>query len=257
MEKGGNEESHQTSLSETIFMRQLGVFAKYWQPGAVKTRLASAIGEEKAADLYKAFLTATLRRGASVADQRTLVFWPPEREALMAALGGAAWHLQPQSEGDLGERMQSFFAAAFGNHMAQPQQASENQQQTPASVVLIGSDSPSLPMEFIEQAFARLREVPVVLGPSDDGGYYLIGLSQPRPELFENIAWSTPNVLEQTQTRLKATDTAYELLPRWYDVDELADVERLTSDLTNGIQQADPHLRELAAAATAIISGSE
>jgi hypothetical protein len=96
-------------------------------------------------------------------------------------------------------------------------------------VVIIGSDSPTLPRQFLVDAFARLRTCDVVLGPSVDGGYCLIGARVAVPELFTGIAWSTPEVLPETLRRLAGY--SHWLLPTWYDVDDAADLEHLREQL--------------------------
>ncbi len=98
-----------------------------------------------------------------------------------------------------------------------------------SSVVIVGSDSPSAPLKFIRLAFDVLTEIPLVFGPVDDGGYYLIGLSKPRKEVFQGIHWGTSSVLSETTGRLARSD--YELLPDWYDIDNREDLDRLIKDL--------------------------
>jgi hypothetical protein len=204
--------------------RQFGIFAKYWQPGQVKTRLAADIGFEPAARLHRISLQTLLGRFARAADRRVLAFTPAERAGEFAALlesdrslDAGHWSLEPQVAGDMGKRIEHYFASAFASGAQR--------------VVLIGSDSPTLPESFVIEAFDRLSNVDGVIGPTDDGGYYLIGLSRPVPRLFDDIAWSTPAVLSQTLDRLKAESRGYHILPSWYDVDTLADLARLRSEL--------------------------
>ena len=97
--------------------------------------------------------------------------------------------------------------------------------------MLIGSDSPTLPVEYVESAFRLLRESDVVLGPTEDGGYYLVGASRNAVGIFQNIEWSTSRVWEQTVARLHELQLSYQSLPQWYDVDELADLVRLRDEL--------------------------
>ena len=115
-----------------------------------------------------------------------------------------------------------------------------------ASVVILGTDSPSVPVAYVQQAFAALQRREVVLGPSEDGGYYLIGLRRDLPQLFEGIAWSTTRVWQQTTDRLATTSAAdsYEILPAWYDVDDIEDLSRLTRELST-MQGGDPALTGL------------
>lgn len=197
---------------------QLGIFAKHWQPGAVKTRLAASIGPEAAASLQFHFVQTLLSRCQNIADRYVLCFTPANSVDKFRQLNLGCWTLEPQASGDLGSRMQYYFSAALATH------------DTPR-IVLIGSDSPDLPLEYLAEAFDALRDFPVVLGPTVDGGYYLIGLSQAVPPIFDNIAWSTPEVWPQTIARLTAAGIPYHVLPQWYDVDDLAGLRRLHDSL--------------------------
>jgi glycosyltransferase A (GT-A) superfamily protein (DUF2064 family) len=143
-------------------------------------------------------------------------------------------------------------------------------------VVLIGSDSPTLPRDFIQQAFDELRRHEVVLGPTDDGGYYLIGLSRgtwPRltetqvrvserlahvtsepyrvPPIFDDMPWSTPQVWPETIRRLDERGHSYAILPAWYDVDEPRDLKRLRDEL---LRTTDEYLRDLKETVEAIVA---
>lgn len=213
-------------------MTQLGVFAKYWQPGAVKTRLGKDIGHERASGLYRAFLAATCRRFAAVGDRRVLTGTPAERRADFEELAGPAWEVEIQSMGDLGCRMRDHFAAAFANDADR--------------VLLIGSDTPTLPLDVVEQAFDLLEEYRVVLGPADDGGYYLIGASGSVPPVFSNVAWSSPDVWNQTVRLLDEAGCPFGTLRNWYDVDDHRTLIRLRNELEDaaGLDQSLAELRD-------------
>lgn len=198
-------------------MQQLGVFAKYWQPGTVKTRLAATIGDHEASRIYRQFIMTLVGRMGHVADRRWLAFSPAISRDKFADIVDNQWELTAQCEGDLGDRMKNFFASTLADECS--------------STVLIGSDSPNLPLEFIDQAFQYLLRSPVVLGPSEDGGYYLVGLSRPVLGIFEHIDWGTPSVWRQTVDSLRRSDTPFEQLPQWYDVDTDRDLKRLHKDL--------------------------
>ncbi len=198
-------------------MNHFGILAKYWQPGAVKTRLATAIGDESASRLYRSFVESLLRRLDSTADQRVLAVTPAERMPEFQQLAGPAWTVVPQVGGDLGARLQAVFADQFRRGARR--------------VVLIGSDSPTLPRAYVDDAFARLDEYPVVLGPADDGGYYLVGAADRIPPIFSKIEWSTSRVFAQTAERLRSAGCPFATLPLWYDVDDLAGLERLKTEL--------------------------
>jgi hypothetical protein len=211
-------------------MKLLGVFAKYWQPGAVKTRLAAEIGNFQASRLYRRFLETTLARVSGLADQQVLAFTPEERRSDFARLAGTGWKLQSQGSGTLGQRMARFFAWAG--------------EQGATHTVLIGSDSPHLPAGRVAEAFTHLDHCPVVLGPSEDGGYYLLGLRGASPEIFEDIPWSTPRVWPETVRRLQYQGVPFLALAPWYDVDDLGDLRRIYAELRQ-TESRDPCLEEL------------
>ena len=195
---------------------QLGMFAKYWEPGRVKTRLAGSVGSQTAAELCQLFVMTLLRRFATTAQRRVLCFWPPEVETEMKRVA-VDWSVSAQSEGDLGQRMRRYFDQAFA----------DGQQR----VVLIGSDSPNLPRERVFDAFKLLASHDVVIGQTPDGGYYLIGLSRPCPEVFANVPWSTAKVWEHTMENVRQANLTHAVLEPWYDVDELDDLYLLQADL--------------------------
>jgi rSAM/selenodomain-associated transferase 1 len=212
-------------------MTLLGMFARYWEPGAVKTRLAASIGPGWASRFHQASVQALAARFATLADRRQLVITPSSRRADFACVS-SLWSITHQSEGDLGRRMAIFFESAA--------------QVGARRVVLIGSDSPTLPGEYLERAFERLLDTPVVLGPAADGGYYLVGCQTPAPSLFEGIAWSTSHVWDQTIERLKRLGIRYSELPAWYDIDDLPGLLRLHNELeTAAVDDALTELRRV------------
>ena len=196
---------------------QLGVFAKFWKPGQVKTRLAQDTNECFAADIYQAFIQATLESVTGCADTQILAITPPEKLTEFALVIPPDWTLMTQVDGDLGERMQAFFQHAVDHRFEK--------------TVLIGTDSPTLPRTIIQQAFDILDEVDCVLGPAIDGGYYLVGCKTEIPPIFEDICWSTEQVLQQTREALGEARISYELLPPWLDVDTIDDLNNLRDSL--------------------------
>ena len=196
--------------------RTLVIFAKAPRPGTVKTRLARDIGDAEAAHLYRTL-------GRSVVDPlrtgpwRTVVrFAPADAHAEIAAwLGTEALTLRPQPEGDLGARMHHAFVEAFA--AAPP----------PAGVCLVGTDAPELSRTLVHEAFERLEGGDdVVLGPAEDGGYYLIALAAPRASLFDSIPWSTDRVLPLTRERIRAAGLVASELRVLNDIDDLGDLKR-------------------------------
>lgn len=199
-------------------MTTFGMFVKAPEPGRVKTRLAAVIGDAPAAELYRAFLADLIERFRKTGDRRVLAYSPADdvTRELFGQLAGWDYKLWPQPEADLGTRMREFFEA-FG----------------PEPVVLIGSDSPTLPSNFPDIAFATLAHRDVVLGPATDGGLYLIALNQQHRAwpIFDGIDWSTSRVLDQVMRRLIELDARVEALPPWYDIDDSTDLAFLRGHL--------------------------
>jgi rSAM/selenodomain-associated transferase 1 len=216
-------------------MRVLGLFAKQPLPGQVKTRLAAAISPAGAARVARAFLDDLLDRLTVVAAQRLLAFAPPEAESFFASLARGRFALTPQAGGDLGRRLAAFFA----------DQIRAGAERT----VVLGTDSPTLPLDHVEQAFRELEHADVVLGPATDGGYYLVGCARRLPPIFDGIAWGTPRVLADTVARLAAPHWRLALLPPWYDVDTLDDWQALRGHLAAlrraGLDPGVPHTEAL------------
>ena len=189
----------------------LGVFAKAPVSGRVKTRLAQDIGPGAATAMYRRLgrqiVSAAVGRG-----YRTIVWFTPpgSRDAVRAWLDGlGVAGFSPQAGGNLGTRL----AHAFGRSFAAGDGA----------VVIIGTDAPGVNRHIVAAAFRALRAHDLVLGPSLDGGYYLIGLSAPQPGLFRAIPWSTQDVLSTTQDRAQALGLSVRLLAPLRDVDNARD----------------------------------
>ncbi|RMF88603.1 MAG: glycosyltransferase [Nitrospinota bacterium] len=190
----------------------LSVFCKYPEPGKVKTRLGKEIGFDRAAALYGWLLQQNLSRLLHPPPPFSLfLFYDPVVPLVAYRRWLGAYSFVPQEGRDLGERMyQAFdylFARGFGH------------------VLLVGSDIPRLDQSLIRQAFALLRHHDVVLGPAEDGGYYLIGLRPPPlPSLFHEIPWSTSTVLEQTLERVRQACLSCRLVEKRRDIDTVDDL---------------------------------
>jgi uncharacterized protein len=208
-------------------MRTLGIFAKQPVPGRVKTRLAADWGNERAAALYECFVRDLLGKFAAIGDRRVIGFAPNTDEARQwfDAASRSLTHeetrsLWPQPDLDLGGRMAAYFEAWTESPKHR--------------TILIGSDSPSLPVDYLDQAWRLLESHDCVIGPATDGGYYLIGLRGAVADFsapFKTIEWSSAEVLAQTIQRLQQHDLSLGLLPPWYDVDSAEAVVSLSGHL--------------------------
>ena len=198
----------------------LTVMAKAPRPGRVKTRLSPPLTLDQTAALNVCFLRDTTENLATVTHGAGLISYTPVGdEALFAGLLPETFALVPQRGDGFGERLlcaaQDILALGYG------------------SVCLIDSDSPTVPAAAYTQAVQALAAPGdrVVLGPSHDGGYYLIGLKQPHPQPFERISWSTSTVLAETRQRCVEAGLAVVELPLWYDVDDAPTLAFLEAEL--------------------------
>jgi rSAM/selenodomain-associated transferase 1 len=219
----------------------LAVMAKAPRPGRVKTRLSPPLTLDQTAALNIRFLRDTTENLASIPGSAGLISYTPVGdEALFAGLLPATFALVPQRGDAFGERLlaaaEDILAIGYG------------------AVCLIDSDSPTVPAEAYAQAVRALAEPGerVVLGPSDDGGYYLIGLKQAHPEPFERISWSTGTVFAETVERCREAGLDVVTLPIWYDVDDAQTLATLEAELLEGRRPpfatldgyAAPHTKE-------------
>ncbi len=215
--------------------RALVLLAKEPTPGRVKTRLAAETSADWAAAVARACLLDLIDRLSCIDVHRVLAYSPSEARPYFDTVAGNRFSLIAQTKGDLGQRMQSVI----------DQQIAEGAEQT----VLLGADSPTVPLPFIEEAFRRLEEVDLVLGPAMDGGYYLIGCHRNVPPVFQGVPWSTSRVLAETVARLGSTSDRLALLPPWYDVDTQSDWNMLVGHIAAlrraGVDPDVPHLEAL------------
>jgi rSAM/selenodomain-associated transferase 1 len=198
------------------------VFAKAPAPGRAKTRLTELLTAAEAAALYEAFLRDTLAAQATLAERRGATLrlyhagprWP-------ARLTPEAASLHRQQGNDLGERIDAAFRETFADGAD--------------AALVTGTDHPTLPPAFVARGLDALRDgsrEAVCLGPTEDGGFYLLGLTRPRPALFAGMTYSHAEVFEQTLARATADAGAPPVvLPEWYDVDRPADLRRLAAAL--------------------------
>jgi rSAM/selenodomain-associated transferase 1 len=201
------------------------VVAKEPAPGSTKTRLCPPLSLETAAEFYECLMMDTLAlvarlRGAD----HTLAYTPPSSRSYFEKLVPNGFALVPQAGADLGERL----ANALRHHFELGYERA----------VIMNSDGPTLPLVYLEEAFAGLDHADVTLGPGHDGGYYLIGLKRLEPALFRGISWSTERVVSQTLSICDDLGLAVHQLPEWYDVDIRSDLDRLRADLERNPEAA-------------------
>jgi len=186
------------------------IFAKVPQLGKAKTRLAASIGDEKALEVYQALLSHT-RAVTSPLFQNKIVYYTPQIETDDLWEGnGFQKALQPQ--GDLGERMHYAFAQGFAHNYAR--------------ICIIGTDCFELTTDHLSQAFRALLKHDVVLGPSRDGGYYLLGMNQLFSPLFFNKEWSTESVANDTRQDVKQQQLSLKELSMLNDIDTIDDLKQ-------------------------------
>ena len=193
----------------------VAIMAKAPRPGAVKTRLCPPLLAAEAAALYRCFLLDKIAAVRElVGAQPALAYTPDEARAEFATLA-PDFSLVPQRGRDLGVRLHTTLTdlLAAGHPGA----------------IAVDSDTPTLPREFLQQAVDCLAQpgADIVLGPTEDGGYYLIGVRAAHRELFDGVPWSTPEVLEITLRRATAAGLQAVCLPTWFDVDTPDDLRRL------------------------------
>ena len=190
---------------------RLIVFTRYPEPGTTKTRLIPALGPEGAADLQRRMTRHALSCASRCDGVPVEVRYAGGDEPLMRQAFGSAFGYVPQGDGDLGARMDRGFRSAF-DHGA-------------GRVVVIGSDCPGITPELLRDAFAALERNDLVLGPAADGGYYLIGLRRPTPELFSGtLPWGMETVRAQTLAIAEGLGLSTALLPELDDVDRPEDL---------------------------------
>ncbi len=201
----------------------LCVFAKPPRPGQVKTRLAAAIGEAQAAALARAFFVDTWSAATSLPWARTvLATTDPAADEWVGMVSAPVWS---QGKGDLVDRLERVLRRAL--------------QETPAALA-IGTDTPGLPPLLLSHARKALRSADAVLGPCEDGGFYLLGLRSCPEGLLRDLPWSAPETFRRTLARLRERGLSTAVISPWFDVDWPEDLELLRSLIARGELQA-PH----------------
>ncbi len=188
------------------------LFVKAPLPGTVKTRLSDRLAPEAILALYKGFVTDLLATLQTTGHDIRIFYDPPDKKDVLVDWLGSGLFLYPQTGSDLGKRMEAAFIETFAAGYTH--------------AVLIGSDIPDLPISILDAALDCLDRYPAVIGPSTDGGYYLIGFESEGflKEAFDRITWSTERVFASTMDRFAIHSRQIHVLPRWQDVDTYDDL---------------------------------
>jgi rSAM/selenodomain-associated transferase 1 len=230
------KEPHSSARPSPQASRQQGadsaliIFAKAPVPGQVKTRLCPPLTPDEAATLHGSFVLDTLERTkAAIAKERQSI----DRYIACSPSASLAFfkileerhgvRLLDQAGDDLGQRMHRAFADLFGRGYRK--------------VFIVGTDVPTLPLSVYQQAVSLIEAHDLVLGPATDGGYYLIGLKRPVPELFADVPWSTANVLAATRRNASAVGLTVGLVKEWRDIDAPEDLRALIQDCTQDMKR--------------------
>ena len=201
--------------------KALLVMAKRPFPGRTKTRMVPALSAQEAAELYACFLADVLALVRSLVGITPFIAYAPADEATERYFQALApdFRLIPQLGATLGDRLDGVLSHCLANGFTQ--------------VAAMNSDSPTLPTAFLAEAFTQLDnpDVDITLGPCEDGGYYLIGWKKVQSALVRDVQMSTTHVLQDTLAIAEKEKLRVALLPTWYDVDELPELERLKLEL--------------------------
>lgn len=207
------------SLKSSLCKDLLGIFAKHPLPGEAKTRLAASTSPAWSAGLAEAFLRDAVRRWGCFPARRLLVYTPSSAYSYFGDLAAGCFEFADQGLGDLGERLARFFSGAF---VAGAQR-----------VVVIGTDSPTLTQDYVQEAFSALATVDVVFGPAFDGGYCLLGCSGFFADLFADIPWGSSGVLDVSLSRVRNAGLRWKALPSRLDVDTTGDLAILMDQIAD------------------------
>jgi rSAM/selenodomain-associated transferase 1 len=192
-------------------MDRVALFARRPVPGRVKTRLSPALPAALACDLHAAMLADALAAIRSSVAQERYLYWAEPDAGTAEASPPDGFGVRIQAGTELGERLERAFSDLLGDS---------------GRAVIVGADCPELDAGALNAALADLASADLVLGPTSDGGYYLVGLARRAPELFRDIDWSTDRVFAQTLERSRALGLVTRILPPRDDVDTPADLAR-------------------------------
>lgn len=202
----------------------IGIMAKYPEEGSVKTRLVPPFTSSQASSLYEALLLDTIQTVNKLDPcfQKVLFYHPENKRQYFNNITDSDWLVLPQSGRDLGERIKNAFLE-FIDHKS--------------PMIIIGSDSPALPDQYLIDSIGLLSDNDIVFGPAEDGGFYLIGIEDMSlryiEDLFKNIRWSTSNTLSDFRENINMIKKRVALSGEWYDIDTIKDIEKLIFEFNN------------------------
>lgn len=200
----------------------IGIMAKYPEEGMVKTRLVPPLTYGQAASLYEAILLDTIETVSKLDPyfRKVIFYYPENKGTYFNDITGPDWLALPQSGKDLGERLKNAFLEF---------------KDSKSPMVIIGSDSPALPGQYLIDSGDLLSDNDIVLGPTEDGGFYLIAIKDISrsfiEDLFKNIRWSTSDALNDIIGNLNMIKKRFALINKWYDIDTAQDIEKFLSRL--------------------------
>ena len=214
--------STNTSVRSPKSHRVLVIMAKAPRPGAVKTRLASSLSPEAVTEFYRCLLEDTLALARSLSDVEVAIMCPDSDVDELAQLAGNETNIVAQKGEGLAAGLTSVFA-----HFAPDHRKDAGQRR----IIAFNSDSPHLPRSVLERAFETLAAHDVVVGPTHDGGYYLVGAKAPHPTLFANDGMGTSSALERLLSRARELKLSVGFADAFYDIDVADDLTRLAEEL--------------------------
>ena len=190
-------------------------YVKYPEKGKVKTRLSGYLDEAITVELYRNFILDLLSKLEKLGVEFWICFYPQNAKEKFVKWLERGYVYIPQKGEDLGQRMKNSFLQAFASGFRR--------------VIIIGSDIPDLPCNFISEAFSFLETHDAVIGPTLDGGYYLVGFNKPAflPAVFDGMKWSSNEVYKNTLNFFKKGKHKIHILPKWQDVDTIDDLKEL------------------------------
>ena len=216
-------------------INKLLLFAKAPLPGQVKTRLSPPLTAEEAATMAEAFLLDTLEMIETVElNAEKIIYYTPKTAAnYFSHLRSGNWQIKLQQGRSLKMKITNAFRIEIENN-DQP-------------VIIIGSDSPTLPPQYLEEALIKLSSTDLVVGPAIDGGFYLIGMNKFYPELLKPVILSKPNSCEKLLESAARIGLTFKMLPEWYDIDRFEDLKRINDMMSFKCGSSAPRTKTLLA----------